>query len=199
MMLKKNLVKAWHVSSMAPSQSSVFFLIIAKLEFMVLMTVPERDHSLRGGSVSPARTCYHREAIGAYALGAQGDSLRNLCSLVLPEPRLCKIVALSSPSLGTSLISQTIPLPINPLHWSSRELQQGAIYRVNDGLITPHCLPGRSGLPVEEGRTDYTSSPWLHSSWALERTKKPQGDHDLGVCQVEMPTYSSAITLNPGY
>ena len=52
---------------------------------------------------------------------------------------------------------------------------------VKDGLITPHCLQGRSGLSVEEGRTDFTSSPWLHSSWALERTKKPQGDHNLGV------------------
>lgn len=66
----------------------VLSLIIVKLEFMVLMTVPERDHSLRSDSVSLTQTCCHWEAIGACALGAQGDSLRNLGSLVLPEPRL---------------------------------------------------------------------------------------------------------------
>ena len=120
MMLKKNLVKAWHVNSVVP-ELCVLSLIIVKLEFLVLMTVPERDRSLRSDSVSLTQTCCHREAIGAYALGAQGDLLRNLGSLVLPEPRLCKIVALSAPSLGTSLISQTIPLATNPLHWSSRE------------------------------------------------------------------------------
>lgn len=99
--------------------------------------------------------------------------LGNLGSLVLPKPRLPQTVAPSAPSLGTApsphrLCHQPPHLCAARLreHHSQMRMLCNAVTLLTMALF--HLtLSWEKGLTTEEGRTGSTSSPRVHSGWAL--------------------------------